>query len=243
VSVLLYAFSAGVISTFNPCAYTLLPAILGRVLAQGKGGVVAGLQLGLALSAGALCTFGALGLLVALVGLAVGSLFPYLAILLALAFLALAAVTLSGRTFKLGLPAPSLLEGTGLRAYYLFGFAFGLASLGCVLPMFLTVVGLGLERGVGISFLALCLYGLGMGALSLATALGKGALARWGRPLGRYLDPLGALLLIAAAGYLLYLNVGYLAFDYARGLQVGLAAALLALVAGLGGRLSRRPAR
>jgi len=243
LSLLLYACTAGVLSTFNPCAYTLLPAILSRFLARGRGGVRAGLRLGGLLTLGTLTAFGGVGLLVTLVGVALGRLFPYVALALAALFLALGALSVGGRAPRLGLGlrAP-VREGAG--EVYLFGLAFGLASLGCTLPIFLTVAGMGVNGGALSLFGALSLYGLSMGAvltgLSVATALGKRALLGWGRRLGRALgplvEPLGGALLLAAGGYLLYTNSGYLTFDYALGRWLGLGAALLALLVGVGMR-------
>lgn len=236
MTLLLYACSAGALSTFNPCAYTLLPAILSRFLAQEQGGVRSGLRLGALLSLGTLTAFGGAGLLLALVGMALGRAFPYIAVVLAALFLLLGARSLAGRTPHLafGLRAP---KGEGVGATYLFGLGFGLASLGCTLPIFLSVAGMGLSEGAFVGAAALALYGLGMGAvlvlLSVATALGKRALLGWGRTLGRTAEPLGGVLLVAAGGYLLYTNVGFLTFDYTLGWRLGTGAAGAALLAGL----------
>lgn len=248
MSFLLYACTAGILSTFNPCAYTLLPAILSRFLAQGGSrGAAAGLGLGLVLGLGALTVFAAMGLLVALVGFALGRMFPYLALALALGFLVLGALSLGGRKVGLGLGfrAP---EGTeGLKTYYLFGLAFGLASLGCTLPVFLTVAGVGLAQGAGFGAIALTLYGFGMGgvlvALSVATALGKGALLHRARAVGRLAEPLGGALLIAAGAYLIYVNLGYLTFDYGLSWRLGALSAGFFLLAGLALRYVRLGAR
>lgn len=246
MTLLLYACSAGAVSTFNPCAYTLLPAILSRFLAQGQGGVRSGLKLGALLSLGTLTAFAGVGLLLALVGMALGRAFPYVAVVLALFFLLLGALSFAGQTPHLafGLRAP---KGEGIGATYLFGLGFGLASLGCTLPVFLSVAGMGLNRGALVGFAALALYGLSMGAvlvfLSVATALGKQALLGWGRFLGRTAEPLGGVLLLAAGGYLLSTNLGFLTFDYALGRRLGVGAAALALLYGLALRALERRRR
>lgn len=243
MTLLLYACSAGALSTFNPCAYTLLPAILSRFLAQEQGGVRPGLKLGALLTLGTLTAFGGAGLLLALVGMALGRAFPYVAVVLAVFFLLLGALSLAGRPPQLavGVRAPGS-EGGG--ASYLFGLGFGVASLGCTLPIFLTVAGMGLNRGALVGFAALMLYGLGMGAvlvlLSLAAVLGKQALFGWGRLLGRAAAPLGGVLLVAAGGYLLYTNLGFLTFDYSLGWRLGVGAAALALFYGLALRVLER---
>lgn len=235
-TLLLYAGSAGALATFNPCAYTLLPAILSRFLARGQGGVRAGLKLGALLALGTLTAFAGVGSLLALVGMALGRAFPYVAVGLALLFLLLGALSVAGRkpSPAFGLRAP---KGEGAGSSYLYGLGFGLASLGCTLPVFLSVAGMGLSAGAFMGATVLALYGLGMGAvlvcLGVATALGKRALLARGRGLGRAAEPLGGVLLIAAGGYLLLTNVGFLTFDYTLGWRLGAGAAGAALLAGL----------
>src|SRR5262249_56777057 len=86
-----------------------------------------------------------------------------------------------------------------LVGYAAFGVAFGLSSLGCTLPLFLTVVGTSLTaRGALGAASGVALYGLGMGlvvtALTVVVALfGRVATAGAGR-VGRYLEPLSAVL-------------------------------------------------
>jgi peroxiredoxin len=92
-TLLLYAGSAGALATFNPYAYTVLPAILSRFLARGQGGVRAGLKLGALLALGTLTAFAGVGALLALVGMALGRAFPYVAVGLALLFLLLEALS------------------------------------------------------------------------------------------------------------------------------------------------------
>ena len=98
---------------------------------------------------------------------------------------------------------------TGLLAYAAYGLAFGLSSLGCTLPLFLTAVGTGVARG-GITGAVgqLLLYALGLStvvsALTVLAALfGRGVLARV-RVAGRVLQPLSAALLLATGGYIVY---------------------------------------
>lgn len=245
---ILFAVSAGALSTFNPCAYTLLPAILSRFL-EGQPGRFSALRLGLALTAGTLCVFAAIALLVATVGYSVGAAFPYFALAVAAVLLLVGTGIVAGRTVRLPL-APQLPDGatrTPFAGAFLYGLSFGAASLGCALPLLLTVAAVALAKGPLLAFGAISLYGLAMGTvllcLCLATAFGYRLLLKRARPLGRLVQPLGAILLLAAAGYLIYLNVGYLFLDYRLGALLAWSASLLALVAGLAGRLLVTPRR
>jgi cytochrome c biogenesis protein CcdA len=91
-------------------------------------------------------------------------------------------------------------------AMLLFGVGYGAASLGCTLPLFLTLVGASLSGGGKLStFLA---YGAGMAvvlmALSVLVALAREGAARAVRPLLPHMQRLAGLLLLGSGGYLFY---------------------------------------
>jgi cytochrome c biogenesis protein CcdA len=98
---------------------------------------------------------------------------------------------------------------TGLLAYGAYGLAFALSSLGCTLPLFLTVVGTGVARGGLTGGLGqLVLFALGMGAVVsiltvLVALLGRNVSARV-RTAGRLFQPLSAVLLLGTGGYIVY---------------------------------------
>jgi cytochrome c biogenesis protein CcdA len=87
--------------------------------------------------------------------------------------------------------------------------AYGLASLGCALPIFLAVVGssLGAEGWLP-ALRQYLLYALGMGSvvttLTLLTAFAREGALRRARRAGRFVGPLSALLLVLAGMYLLH---------------------------------------
>jgi cytochrome c-type biogenesis protein len=93
-----------------------------------------------------------------------------------------------------------------LGAMLLFGIGYGAASLGCTLPLFLTLVGASLSGGGKLTtFLA---YGAGMAivlmALSVLVALAREGAARTVRPLLPYMSRIAGLLLFVSGGYLFY---------------------------------------
>jgi len=93
-----------------------------------------------------------------------------------------------------------------LGAMLLFRIGYGAASLGCTLPLFLTLVGASLSGGGKITtFLA---YGAGMAvvlmALSVLVALAREGAARAVRPLLPHMNRIAGLLLLASGGYLSY---------------------------------------
>ena len=93
-----------------------------------------------------------------------------------------------------------------LGAMLLFGIGYGAASLGCTLPLFLTLIGASLGGGGKITtFLA---YGAGMAvvlmALSVLVALAREGAARAVRPLLPHMNRIAGLLLLASGAYLFY---------------------------------------
>lgn len=214
MSLLFYAWTAGALATLNPCGFALLPATLGRFLAKGKSGGWGGFWLGLLLGLGAFSTFAVIGFVLSLVGTALGSYIPYVNLGLGfiLVGLGLATVMGHGLGFHLGTRAP--LGSGGRFEFYLFGVAFGLASLGCTLPVFLAIVGLAFAKGAVTGLIALLGYGAGMAAVlvvvGVLAGLGKGELLKTMRQAGIYLEPIGGVLLLLAGGYLLGYQLEFL---------------------------------
>ncbi|HET8627136.1 MAG TPA: cytochrome c biogenesis protein CcdA [Thermomicrobiales bacterium] len=218
-----YAFAAGMAAAVNPCGFALLPAYLGLYLGDGDaagetGRAPARLRRAAAVSAvvsaSFVALFGAAGLAVGLAA-AVAGLFPWLGLLVGALLVVAGGRLLDGEAFHGGV-APGLVGRLGARArrpgapgYLAYGLAYGLASLGCALPLFLAVAGSALAaRGVLAALGQFVLYGLGMGAvltaLTLGVAAGGDAALRGGRRARRYVQPVGAVLVLLAGAYLIY---------------------------------------
>jgi cytochrome c-type biogenesis protein len=119
-------------------------------------------------------------------------------------------VILSGRHIGFSLNAgPRGRSNSGAPSMYVFGVAYAVASLGCTLPVFLSVVGASLAvRGPGAATVVLAAYGVGMGAVMMSLALlAGGARDRLVKTLRRALPRMqrisGALLVVAGV-YLSY---------------------------------------
>jgi cytochrome c-type biogenesis protein len=99
-----------------------------------------------------------------------------------------------------------------LRAAWIFGLGYGLSSLGCALPIFLVVVGTAITAGgVGVALLVLASYAAGMAVVLLAVAMAATTVGDLLRstvfPLLRWVQPVAALLLIAAGSYIIVYQV------------------------------------
>ena len=119
-------------------------------------------------------------------------------------------IILSGRHIGVSLHAgPLARSGTGEPSMYVFGVAYAVASLGCTLPVFLSVVGASLAvRGPGAATAVLAAYGAGMSAVMMTLALVAGGVRdrlvkTMRRALPRMQRISGVLLLVAGV-YLSY---------------------------------------
>jgi cytochrome c-type biogenesis protein len=201
IPLLTYGLVAGAFAALNPCGFALLPAVVSQTLTRtaGTSPVVRGLQLGALLTLGTLTSFGVMGLVLSTFGTGLTRALPFVNLLLGVALLVLAVLTLRGRP-----PAE----------FYPFGVAYGLASLGCTLPVFLGVVAGGVSRGLAEGVALFTAYGLGMGsvltAVTLAAALGQDAVIGGFRRAGRYVEVVGGLGLLIAGAYLIFAQVKFL---------------------------------
>ncbi len=187
--------------------------------------------LGLPLAAGFLLVFLLAGGVLALGGRLLVHLFPWLAILVGIGLVLLGGWSLLTRraleipglgavATKVGAPSSGRQKAAqtpaapshALRAAWVFGLGYGLSSLGCTLPVFLLVVGTAsTTSGVGGAGLVLASYAAGMALILLAVALAATQVGDLLRstvfPLLRWVQPLAALLLMAAGGYIVFYQV------------------------------------
>ncbi len=231
------AFSAGVITFFNPCGFALLPAYVSYYLGRCNNPSEApiskdawlrsggrGLLLGLIVSVGFFTVFGVLGLAFSLVGGSImrllGPQLPWIAATIGALLIVLGLLMFFG-SFSMGLSLDRLaarLMGNpaprqGLLPYYLYGIGYAVGSVGCTLPIFLIWVIQPLLQGfVGglFNFLA---YASGMAlmmvALSLLMSFSKEFVQQYLRPLMKYVPRAAALVMVGAGAYLIYYNLIY----------------------------------
>lgn len=216
-----YAFLLGVVAAFNPCGFALLPAYLGLYLNDEttRQSLGARARRALAVSvvvAGAFTIlFGVAGALFSVGSSFIVDLLPWVGLGVGVVLIIAGGVVLSGRSLRFD-SAQRVASKFGrnasrsdTRGYAAFGLAYGLASLGCALPLFLALVGTAVAAGgQWNAAVAFALYGIGMATtLSVLTLLvgilGFGILTRV-RAIGRFVSGLGAALLLASGAYVVY---------------------------------------
>jgi cytochrome c-type biogenesis protein len=214
---LAYAFGVGMVATFNPCGFAMLPAYLsyflgleGSTYPDKRASVLRALAVGLSVTVGFLVVFGIIGIVLK------GSLdtiqqrLPWVTLLLGLGLILLGIWFLMGRTVNLPIPKPARAsEGRELWSTFLFGVSYALVSLSCTIPTFLIAVTATFEEENFVSGLAVFLaYGLGMGlvlmVLTMAIALAEQGLVRNLRRVLPYVHRVSGGLLVLAGAYVAY---------------------------------------
>jgi cytochrome c-type biogenesis protein len=217
---LAYAFGVGMVATFNPCGFAMLPAFLSYFLGlegatrpdgrDAQATVLRALAVGATLTAGFVVVFGVLGLVLRPVLSTVQEYLPWVTIVLGVVLVGLGVFMLAGRTFTVNLP--KLTKGTDSREFtsvFLFGVSYALVSLSCTIALFIAAVVTTVETesflvGMG-AFLA---YALGMGlvimVLTLALALARQGLVRNLRRVLPYVNRISGVLLLVAGAYVAY---------------------------------------
>lgn len=217
------AFGAGMVAAVNPCGFAMLPAYLSLYLGAkeddfGKRSSLArllrALLVGATVSSGFVLLFAVAGLIISAGGSALLAIMPALGIVIGGALVLIGLWMLAGRTLYTGV-FERLASHVGdpgtvsVRGFFLFGLAYGAASLSCTLPVFLAVIGSSLTAegylaGAG-QFVS---FGLGMAAvlmaLTLALAFFKQGLVKWLRRAVPHVRLASAALLVLAGAYIIY---------------------------------------
>ncbi len=218
-----FAFGAGMVSAVNPCGFAMLPAYLSLYLGAEEEGfrkrsparrVLRALLVGMVVSLGFILLFGIAGIVVSAGGNAVLATMPWVGAVIGALLVLMGLWMFAGRgmytgVFKRVAGRVGDPRTIGFRSFFLFGLAYGLASLSCTLPVFLAVIGSSVAVG---SFAAgaeqFLSYGLGMASvpitLTLSLAFFKQGMVLWFRKTVPYVQTISAGLLVLAGGYIIY---------------------------------------
>lgn len=206
---LFFAFTAGAVATVNPCGWALLPAWFARRLSGSRGTrqAFAALRAGVMATAGFIVIFGVAGVALALGAAWLGPLLPVVGLGVGVTLALIGVASLLDLRWS-ALPGGEMCRTVSDRHGSLFfGIGYGLLSLSCTLPIFLSALGFSLTGTPLDLALNMLAYALGMGTvlsslgIVAATAgAGFGQLTPQGAVIVR---KIGAVLLLAAAAYVI----------------------------------------
>ena len=218
-SAIAYAFGVGMVATFNPCGFAMLPAYLSYFLGlenargiddRADATVLRALAVGASMTAGFVVVFGVLGLVLDPILSSVIDKLPWLTIVLGVVLVVLGIRLLMGREITLRLPKVSRgPEGRELGSVFIFGISYALVSLSCTLSLFIAAISTVIDQqnflvGMG-AFVA---YALGMGLvliiLTLAIALARQGIIGKMRGVLPYINRTSGVLLVLAGLYVTY---------------------------------------
>lgn len=220
VSLLTFAFGSGVAAFFNPCGVAMLPGYVvyvvgregaddSRLQATARGAYFGGLA-----SLGFLVVFILFGTIVAAVGSTiVGPWLPWLSLVLALGVIGLGIGMILGRKISFRVPWFETQQG-GALGILLYGIAFALISLGCTLPLFLTLIIGSLAQFSALqSVLMFVMYALGMAALmipvSMISVVARESMQAGIKRVMPYVPVVGGSLIIIIGIYLVWRQVTF----------------------------------
>lgn len=217
LAALTLALAAGGLSVVNPCGFAMLPAYLSFFvgadddqLPSASSRAALGLKTGLLVTAGFLVVFAIVGIPITYGATQIVQAVPWAGIAVGVILLGVGIATLSGRGVSLTFANPIRTRGSrGPKTVFAFGLGYGIASLGCTLPVFLAVVGASVAtQGTGSALIVLAAYGIGMSAmlivLSTGAALFRDSLVRTVRRLFPHMHTITGTLLTIAGLYLTY---------------------------------------
>ena len=218
-----YSFGAGMVSTVNPCGFSMLPAYLSLYLGSRHDGTASShfiirggkaLLIGTAVTLGFMILFSFFGVILWAGGYILMQYLPWFGLFVGATLTVLGLFLLAGKSIHTALPArlANLIgspKSQGFKTYFIFGIGYGLASLGCTLPIFLVVVGSAIKsQGFSNGLFQFFSYSLGMGAvltsLALSLAVFKGGLATYLRRVLPYMGRIAGALLLVSGSYQIY---------------------------------------
>lgn len=207
---LAFALTAGVVTFFSPCAYPLLPGYVGYYVNHTQqagsvptlGGAVAR---GVVAAGGVLVTFGILIGVAFQIGYSTLEGIELFELIVGVVLVLFGALVLFDRAPSLSIALPK--RRSGVIGFGIFGAGYALAAAGCVVPVFIGVVGLALSMSSAPAALVLGTYvgSVALLMLGLTVATGMGLLAGAGRLAAhtrRLQQIAGAIMIIAGVGQL-----------------------------------------
>lgn len=214
---LAYAMGAGVLASINPCGFIMLPTYA-ALFVRGPQGAQSptvlsqlwrALVAGMAMTAGFVLLFGVLGVAFSSGARPLADYVPFTSLLVGALLFAAGLATLIGRGIpELSVPGVTIADTGSVPGMFLYGVAYGLASLGCALPIFLVVVGAAIASTSWLTSVVQFLnFALGMGlvvtTVSVAIALSRQGVVRLIRGSFRYSRQMTAVVLLLGGAYLI----------------------------------------
>src|SRR3989338_272444 len=212
-----FAFAAGSVSFLNPCGYAVLTSYLSYYFTkkEKKRGLVSGLYEGA--SSGFLAMLGfisvnvLLGLIITFFGRELLGYIPSLITILGGLLIVVGIALLFNRNFGIHFSVRKGFKLQSKLSFYEYGIMYSLASFGCTLPIFLSVVVAAIAAsGLLSASIVILSYALGMGIMMIGVtvilATSKEYTMKHLTRLLPHMSKINALILIGVGLWLIYRN-------------------------------------
>lgn len=168
---LTFAFTAGIFSLLSPCGYALLPGYISYHLGS-ELPVRKAILGGLLSLAGLATVFSCIGFVASIANVLLSQLIPLLELAAAIIIVFMGISIL----VKIRIPSISMQvkipKQKGLIGLYVFGIAYGLASVGCSAPIFFSILAYAVAmEGFLSSTITFLVYTIGMGTPLILTSI------------------------------------------------------------------------
>lgn len=203
----LLTFVGGIVTGFNPCCYTMIPAVVGYLSGYGEPSVKRCAWLSGWFAVGLATATAILGLVVVLAGGIFGSVHPALRYVLAMIPIAMGLHLLG--VIKINVPAINKWRPirNGTLGAFLTGLVFSLAILPCATPILASILSYAVGHGRGLYGSGLLFtYGAGIGVPLILVGTSIGLISSL-RPLARWwsvVNRISGIVLIGLGFYLLW---------------------------------------
>ena len=214
IPLLIFAYGAGLLASFNPCGFVILPAILSQYFFKKSRKeklherILNGVSVGGKITAGFLSVFMVIGLVISFISSTFAAYVPWITLVLAIVLIAFGILTLANRQISLNLPFQLPQSSKGI-SFYNYGMLYGFTSFGCTLPIFIAVVvGALASAGFVEGLLTFLLYTLGMGtiliAVTVAIATSKNIFVKYLMKVLPHSRKINGIVLLLVGIYLIY---------------------------------------
>lgn len=216
---LYFSFIAGLVAFFAPCSFAILPGYVTYYISKYSKedkekrlikNAIQGLIFGFVASIGFFTVFGLAGFSVIAIGQFIKQFIPWIAIGTGIILIFVGVFMLFGKEFLFFQPPKiKFLQKNEKFGIYLFGIAYAIGSLGCVFPIFLSIVIQGIaSKSILDGTYTILAYVLGMSIVMISvttlTFATKYSILKRLDSILPYVKKLSAVVLVFAGIYMIY---------------------------------------
>ncbi len=208
------AFTAGMVATFNPCGFSLLPGYIGafvagdQVSARADQRVLRAVGVAAAVSIGFVIVFASAGLIIDTIAGQARRQLPWVTIVIGGLLVAAGLATLFGWKPMFAIRGPQFSGTNNIGMMIGYGVTYAVASLSCTIGPFLAVTGVALSQSPLEGLATYVAYAVGMGViilmLSIASTLAHSTVANHMHRLSRVAPQVGGALMVMAGSYAIW---------------------------------------